>query len=87
MNCFRENSRCGQIRRVIRSAAQPVDTGTIAAELGLCRHDVSRFLTRMRRMGYVVQESRPGIGRYATPARWRMVDGSALSAPSMEAAR
>lgn len=72
MNCFRENSRCGRIRAVIGSAEEPVDTEEIAAQLGLCRHDVSRFLTRMRRMGYVVQESRAGVGRYATPARWRM---------------
>lgn len=85
MNAFRPDSRCGQIWAVIGAAAGPVETSTIAEELGLCRHDVSRFLTSMRRMGYVVQETRATLGRYAKAATWRVAwkaQGSATEGQS-----
>lgn len=82
MNTPREGSVCGRIREVIRSTAGPVDTDCIASAMGMRRHDVSRFLTRMRRMGYVHQTAKAGVGRYAEPARWTMGGAGRATLPA-----
>ena len=66
-------SMCGRIRTAIAQHPSPPDTGAVAACVGLPRHEASRLLARMRRMGYVRQISAATIGRYAMPATWVVV--------------
>lgn len=66
-------SMCGRVRSAITQHPTPPDTSVVAACVGLSRHEASRLLTRMRRMGYVRQVSAATIGRYAMPATWVVV--------------
>ena len=66
-------SMCGRIRAAIAQHHSPPDTDAVAACVGLARHEASRLLARMRRMGYVRQVSKATVGRYARPATWALV--------------
>lgn len=72
-------SMCGRIRTAIAQHPSPPDTDAVAACVGLPRHEASRLLARMRRMGYVRQLSAATVGRYARPATWAVTGSTKAS--------